>query len=123
MGAGRKSEASTAASLFAHYQEIRQGQCDLFVVGNAGAPPRWKKQSGPLPTDGGPGSSPPVSEGTPQGGVEIREDQDVNRRILAMKRMLARVTYQDRDCSPSFLQRHPRRVSPFQALHQCQGAG
>jgi predicted Zn-dependent peptidase len=95
-GSREEIEGLTAASLFAHYQEIRQGQCDLFVVGNVSPSQVEEAVQGAFADGWRSREFPPVSEGTPQGGVEIREEQDVNQGILAMG-MRTGVTYRDED--------------------------
>jgi predicted Zn-dependent peptidase len=95
-GSKEEIEGLTAVSLFEHYQEVRQGQCDLFIVGNVNHAQVAEAVQGAFEDGWRSQEFPPVSEGTPRGGVEVREEQDVNQGILAMG-LRSRATYRDED--------------------------
>lgn len=95
-GSKEEIEGLSAASLFGHYQQVRQGQSDLFIVGNVTQSRVEEAVQQAFAGGWRPQEFSPVSQGTPRDGEEIKEEQDVNQGILAMG-MRTPVTYGKED--------------------------
>ncbi len=115
-GSREEIEGLTAASLFAHYQEIRQGQCDLFVVGNVSPSQVEEAVQGAFADGWRSREFPPVSEGTPQGGVISPLLCNIYLDAFDQKRMalgIRIVRYAD---DILILARHPRQAERYRDI-------